>query len=151
MSYNYSSQQLLPKRGMGEGDLLGPRLGKHAHVNFFLRSASVCSVFCLCCWSQPICFLPVLELFPVECCTLLPHTPPHVSRCCSRHARVHMLYCALYFFLLFFRTFLHACAPRFCSSRILCPCITSCDDVASLVQRDYTRLETKRERLGEER
>lgn len=55
--------------------------------------------------------------------------------------------CTVFFF---FRTFLHACAPRFCSSRILCPCITSCDDVASLVQRDYTRLETKRERLGEE-
>lgn len=42
------------------------------------------------------------------------------------------------FFLFFFLTFLHKPVPQdSASSRILCPCITSCDDLASSVQRDY--------------
>lgn len=45
-----------------------------------------------------------------------------------------LLCCSLFFFL----TFLHKPVPQdSASSRILCPCITSCDDLASSAERDY--------------
>lgn len=61
------------------------------------------------------------------------------------HACVQGLCCAVSLSF-FFPTFLHKPVLQdSASSRILCPCITSCDDLASSVQRDY---EVHRETRG---
>lgn len=92
-------------------------------------------------------FLPFFEYLAqnvkehyLMCCRAFSHCSSPMDKC------VHVSKdCAVLFFF-FFLTFLHKPVPQdSASSRILCPCITSCDDLASSVQRDY---EVHRETRG---
>lgn len=73
-----------------------------------------------------------IEEYYLICCRAFSHCSSLMDEC------THVFKDCAVLLLFFFLTFLHKPVPQdSASSRILCPCITSCDDLASFVQQDY--------------